>query len=425
MSALDARLTLLGGYGTWAAEVAARPGELSFAATVESGALDLEEWKRRGRARVSELLGPLPAGDPAHVRATPPVRVVRRARRDGLDIEELAWQLPFGPPTEAVLLMPAGERGPLPGVLALHDHGGLKRFGAAKIAQAGPEIVPFIAGHRALYYGGAAWANDLARRGFAVLAFDAFPFGSRRVLASDVPAHVCERLLAHPAGLPPLTAEAMDARRRCTDVDPRDGDPVERFERYEAFADGYEDVLARSIAALGYTFPGLTLSDDLAALDVLASRPEVDPRRLGCCGLSGGGLRACFLAGLCDRIQCAVTAGFMSTWKDFALWNGYIHTWGLFVPHLARVLDFPEVLSLRAPLPSLVLACDDDIIFDPAEARRAEAMIAAVYRRAGAPGNVQTRRYPCPHSFSRTMQEDAFGWLERRLGHGGMAWTSD
>ena len=40
---------------------------------------------------------------------------------DGLQVEELAWQLPYGPPTEAILLKPLGAKGPLPGVLALHD----------------------------------------------------------------------------------------------------------------------------------------------------------------------------------------------------------------------------------------------------------------------------------------------------------------
>jgi hypothetical protein len=211
--------------------------------------------------------------------------------------------------------------------------------------------------------------------------------------------------------MPPLTAQAMSPGRSLTNVDASMGDPPEQHGRYEAFAGRHEDVLARSLFALGLSLPGVTLAEDLAALHVLAHRPEVDPTRLGCCGLSGGGLRSCFLAGLSDSVRCAVIAGFMSTWRDFALWNSYIHTWALFVPQLAGVLDFPEILGLHAPLPSLVLTCDGDLLFDQEEVRRAEAKLRTIYLRAGASDRGRTSHHPYPHCFNPAMQEEAFDWL--------------
>jgi dienelactone hydrolase len=281
-------------------------------------------------------------------------------------------------------------------------------FGRRKIADAEAHVDPFLQRHRELYYGGTAWANALARRGFGVLVHDVFPFGSRRVRAADVPAHVVERMIADPAHQPALTRESTAPGRSLPEVDADD--------RYELFADSHENVAARVLFALGFTFPGVTLADDCAALGVLAGRPDIDAKRLGCCGLSGGGLRACFLAGLDDSIACAVTAGFMSTWKDFALHNGYIHTWGLFLPHLSRSLDFPEILGLRAPLPSLVLACDDDLLFDPREVKRAEEMLAEIYRFAGKEEKMRTSHHARPHCFDVPMQEEAFEWLSRWLG---------
>ena len=56
---------------------------------------------------------------------------------DDLHIEHLSWQLPYGPPTEAVLLKPASAQGRLPGVLALHDHGGNKYFGWRRLPRSG------------------------------------------------------------------------------------------------------------------------------------------------------------------------------------------------------------------------------------------------------------------------------------------------
>ena len=41
--------------------------------------------------------------------------------------------------------------------------------------------------HQEQYYGGMAWANELARRGYVVLVHDTFTFGSRRMRLADVP----------------------------------------------------------------------------------------------------------------------------------------------------------------------------------------------------------------------------------------------
>src|SRR5262249_10494104 len=105
-----------------------------------------------------------------------------------LHVERLSWRLPYGPRTEAVFLKPAaanaGER--LPGLLALHDHGGIKYFGWRKIAQAAEEAHPILLEHRKDDYGGMAWANEIARRGYAVLVHDTFAFASRRVRIAEV-----------------------------------------------------------------------------------------------------------------------------------------------------------------------------------------------------------------------------------------------
>ena len=49
-----------------------------------------------------------------------------------------------------------------------------------------------------------------------------------------------------------------------------------------------------------------TVLDNRQVLDYLVTRPEVDPNRLGCLGLSIGGLKASLLAAVDPRIKCAV-----------------------------------------------------------------------------------------------------------------------
>ena len=96
---------------------------------------------------------------------------------------------------------------------------------------------------------------------------------------------------------------------------------------------------------------------------MLCARPEVDASRVGCGGLSGGGLRTVMLAGLDERVRCAVCAGMMTTWRDYLLNRSFTHTWMCYVPLLPPELDYPEILGLRAPLPSLVLNNAEDPLF--------------------------------------------------------------
>src|SRR5258706_13416506 len=52
------------------------------------------------------------------------VSVLRTWEHDGLIGEEISWSVGYGPRTYAWVLKPAGATEPLPGVIALHDHGG-------------------------------------------------------------------------------------------------------------------------------------------------------------------------------------------------------------------------------------------------------------------------------------------------------------
>jgi hypothetical protein len=53
---------------------------------------------------------------------------------DGVIGEEVSWSVGYGPRTTGWLLRPGDQKGPLPGVVALLDHGGFKFFGKEKIA---------------------------------------------------------------------------------------------------------------------------------------------------------------------------------------------------------------------------------------------------------------------------------------------------
>jgi dienelactone hydrolase len=373
---------MIGTYGHWAAGLTRR-GLPAFSFRRKQFT-NVRRWRALARKR---LLGRLAAPPPARAGK---VQLVQETEYDGLHVELLRWQLPYGPPTEAVLLKPLGAKGRLPGVLGLHCHGGKKYWGRQKIARWGPPH-PLMVEHQEQYYGGRAWANELARRGYVVLVPDAFAFASRMVLPVDCPPSVA-------AGAAP----------------PNDDDHAS-IAAYNAWAAGHEHLMAKSLFSAGTTWPGVFWNEDRAALDVLAGRKDVDPSRLGCGGLSGGGLRTCLLAGLDDRIRAAVCVGFMTTWRDLVLHKCFTHTWMVYVPLLPGELDFPEILALRVPLPAMVMNCTEDQLFSLDEVRRSEKMLKAIYRKAGASGRFDFRYYPGGHKFDAPMQADAFAFFDRWL----------
>ena len=374
---------MIGAFGPWAASLAGdQPARLSLRG--KSPVPDLDAWRQAGRDRVRDCLQSPDTG------GVPEARLQHEIDYDGLRVEHLTWQLPYGPPTEALVLKPKGASDRLPAVLALHDHGGNKYFGTRKIAQISDDLHPVMRKHRD-YYGGVSWANELAKRGYVVLVHDAFAFASRRIRLADVP--------------PVLRGDLKE-------VNP---ESEAEIAAYNTFAGQHENIMAKSLFCAGTTWPGVFLAEDRRALDYLASRPDVDPARIGCGGLSGGGLRTVYLAGMDDRIACACCVGMMTTWRDYLLNKCHTHTWMVYIPGLPLDLDYPEILGLRAPRPTLVLSDEDDDLFTLPEMKRADRMLADVYRQAGASDHYRGTFHPGPHKFDRPMQAEAFAWFDRWL----------
>lgn len=327
------------------------------------------------RAAAREAIGTLDltAGD---------VRVERTWTADGLDGEELSWDVGYGPRTRAYLLRPHGHRGALPGVVALHCHAGMKWAGKEKIADGPEPPAPEVRRLRGELYGGRAFASELARRGFAVLAHDVTGWGSRRFPLTDMPDRV--------------TALAPDAG-------------LSEADRYDVAAGHHEHVLEKYCRLLGTSFAGVVAGEDLAAAAYLRGRPDIGP--VGCAGLSGGGLRAALLGAFDPGVRAVVVAAMTSSYAD--LLDGYVaaHTWMLFPPGLSRVCDWPALVASGAPRPLLALYARDDQLFPGRGMRRAHEAIARRYPGGGYEG----RFFDAPHAFDVPMQEHAFTWLAAEL----------
>lgn len=286
----------------------------------------------------------------------------------------------------AYVLIPKGLTRPAPAIVDLHSHGGMFLFGKEKVVDFGrnhPAMTTYHAGN----YEGRPTATALVRRGYVVITIDAFMFGERRAVIDA----------ALPSGWDRTKYSLEDVRTLNLQCRAR------------------ESTLVKGLTLAGATWPGIVFWDDVRTVDYLLTRPEVDPARIGCQGVSMGGYRSLFLAALDPRISAACVVGFMSTVRPMIRAHLDTHSWVHFLPALHRHLDWPDVAALAAPRSLLVLQCARDGLFPPAGMQESVTRIAELFRRAGAADRFTGRFYDVPHHYTRVMQDDAFAWFDRQL----------
>lgn len=86
--------------------------------------------------------------------------------------------------------------------------------------------------------------------------------------------------------------------------------------------------------------------------DFAIGREEIDGKRIGCMGFSGGGQYAMWLAAMDQRIQAAVVSGYVHGYYDSIL---DVHLCPCnYAPRLWRLGDISDICSLIAPRPLFV-----------------------------------------------------------------------
>ena len=340
----------------------------------------LANWQKRARARLFDRLSYTPAP------VKPEAELIRRTDHGDYTLESIRLRTSADVTVPAFVLIPKNARLPAPGIVALHDHGGFYMWGKEKILAQDQEH-PVLTEFRQRYYGGRSIAAELARQGYVVIVIDMFYWGERRLLFDADPAAVRDRT-------PALTRADIDALNRRSSQN--------------------EPLVARSLFTAGLTFPGILCWDDIRTVDYLAQRPEVDPKRLGCVGLSVGGYRSYLLAALDPRIKAAVVVGWMTSFPK-QIRRHVVNTVGFsfHIPAMLRDLDYPDLAALIAPRALMVINGSRDTLFHPDAVKDAFATVEACYGKAGAAARQTCRLYDAPHEFNLEMQPAAWDWLRR------------
>lgn len=297
------------------------------------------KWRRQLKRKVWECLGGL--DDP---RCDLAPQVVERKQMEGYVRERVLYSSRPELLVPAYLLIPDGLTGRAPAVVCCSGHG----YGKDAVVGIDEN------GRQRTAYGG--YENDFAvqmvRKGFIALAPEHLGFGERR----DPP--------------------AIRAGK------------------------GHSSCQQHAMAALlfGRTNSGLRVYDVMRALDYLQSRPEVDSQRLGCLGISGGGLVTLFSAAMDERIQACLVSGYFNLFRDCII--PINHCVDNYIPHLLRYAEMSDVASLIAPRAFFAESGRRDPIFPVKATREAFARLQPVYELLGVPEKCGLHIFNDQHVFN-------------------------
>jgi len=234
----------------------------------------------------------------------------------------------------AYLLIPKGLSSPVPAVLCPHGH-----FQQASLSTVEPSLA-----------GGVAYAHELAERGFVALAPENAGNGERDVPAEEVYGQMC----------------------------------------------GGCDLLFRRLNHLGRDLTGFRIYELILCLNLLCSLSEVDSRRIGGAGLSGGCWLTQVLAALDERVKAVILSGYFTTFAQTAC-NGHCichHPKGI-----GSVCDMTDLSALIAPRYQYVESGSEDSFYPP---EPAFSIVKRAYSLLGSSENFDIDLFQGGHMFRGT-----------------------
>lgn len=175
-------------------------------------------------------------------------------------------------------------------------------------------------------------------------------------------------------------------------------------------------------ASTGYASGSMkAIWDNIRAIDLLETLPEIDPGRIGVIGHSLGGHNAMFTAVFEPRLKAIVSSCGFTTFRkdDLPSWTG-----ATYMPRIAtqfgndvkRVpFDFEEIVGSLAPRPFLACAAERDDDFNVEGVREVMKSALTVYRLYGAEKHLAAYYPTTPHAFPSDARQTAYRFLDQHL----------
>jgi cephalosporin-C deacetylase-like acetyl esterase len=200
-------------------------------------------------------------------------------------------------------------------------------------------------------------------------------------------------------------------------------DPIGQGERHQLLGEKGTPIVQgtseHNLVGIGAWLVGLGTAnyriwDGMRSLDYLSSRPEVDAKRLGCTGNSGGGTMTSFLMAFDDRIAVAAPSCYLTTFERLFDTIGPQDAEQNFPGQIALGLDHADFIAARAPKPTLMCVASQDF-FDLEGAWTTFRESKKTYGILGHPERMSIIEYNDKHGFSKPRREAAMRFFRRWL----------
>lgn len=158
--------------------------------------------------------------------------------------------------------------------------------------------------------------------------------------------------------------------------------------------------------------------DGIRAIDYLIGRPEVDPNRIGMAGRSGGGTQTAMIGALDDRVLAAAPEGYITDFTRLLQTLGPADAEQTLFNGIARGLDEPDFLAVRAPKPTLVIATVNDY-FNIQGTRDTYREVSRIYDAYGAADQFRMVEDVANHASTKRNREAMYAFFQEVLDNPG------
>ncbi len=154
--------------------------------------------------------------------------------------------------------------------------------------------------------------------------------------------------------------------------------------------------------------------DGIRAVDYLLTRPEIDAKRIGITGRSGGGTQSAYIAALDSRIAAAAPECYLTTYDKLLKSNGPQDAEQILTGMLSKGLDLGDLVEVRAPRPTLMVTTTRDM-FSIDGARELFDEAKKAYKALGSESNLEKAEDDAGHASTPKNREATYAFFQKHL----------
>lgn len=331
--------------------------------------MKFEKWKKAARKEVEKTMQIAPP-EPEDLS----YEVIDEEQREGYKAQKILYWVNAWEKVMAYLLVPDSPTPQKhPAMLMLHDHGAHFSIGKEK------NVKPFNVDSTLMAdaedwavrcYDGQYFGDELAKRGYVVLAIDALFWGDR-------------------------------GRKEGV--------------RYDS-----QQALASNMMQMGSSWGAHITWDDIRSAHFLASLPMVDGKRVGCTGFSMGSYRSWMCAALSDDISASAAICWMNDTEHLMTLTNNQNKGGsafaMLIPAIRQIMDYPDVAALACPKPMLVFNGERDNLMPVEGCENCYRKMREVWQSQHADANLVTKLWQEKHFFNKEMQKEVIEFFDKNIG---------